>query len=85
MFDTVECKDNCSEASEINCYNCETRDVFLNGVEAQKKHTLQQVIEWGNTYCLNGGKHGRPTNYANVKKWECRKCWAELAKGVEGG
>lgn len=44
------------------------------------KKGRQQVIEWGNTYCLDGKRHGRNTDYANVKKRECRSCWAELQK-----
>ena len=41
----------------------------------------QMVIEAGDTYCLDGVKHGRDTNYANVKKRECRKCWQALKGG----
>ena len=56
--------------------------------EAQKKHTLQQVIEWGNEVCPHQSSDvSQPTlrlHYQqDILKKECDKCWAELVKEVE--
>lgn len=56
--------------------------VVRKAKEAQKKHTLKQVIEWGNEPCphLATLSDGLP-----AAKRHCYQCWAELAKEVENG
>ena len=43
--------------------------------QAEQKHTLKQVIDWGNELCLQ--------HHAGLVKHECEYCWAELEKGAE--
>jgi len=52
--------------------------------KAQHKQDIRDFIEWGDTFCLHGEEHGRDTNYANVRKRECRKCWQSLKQLAEG-
>ncbi len=55
-------------------------------LEADKKAhnaVIREIFEAGDTYCLDGIKHGRDINYGNVKKRECRKCWQALKEGKD--
>ena len=45
-----------------------------------KKAVAEEIMEWGDTFCVKGKEHGRPTNYANVRKRECRLCWQSLKR-----
>ena len=45
---------------------------------------IREIFEAGDTYCLDGKEHGRDTNFANVKKRECRKCWQALKQKYGG-
>lgn len=49
--------------------------------EAQKNHTLKQVIEWGDEDC----PHRMVFETSLQVKRECPDCWAELQKEVESG
>ena len=46
--------------------------------EAQKNHTLKQVIEWGNEECW-----GHTRGNKRVLRRQCGECWAELKKEAE--
>ena len=60
--------------------------------EAQKNHTLKQVIEWGNGECSHP-KHidvivrdpniGGQQYYIEGRRKDCSQCWAELKKEAE--
>ena len=53
---------------------------YLRELEAIAKAQLKRLVEWGDTYCLQGKEHGRASSYANVRKRECRYCWQQLLK-----
>ncbi len=47
-------------------------------LEAQKNHTLKQVIEWGNEPCDSN-------HFFHEHRRDCPLCWAGLLKEVESG
>ena len=54
---------------------CETENEFNERVINEQ---IAIFKEWGDTFCINGKEHGRNSNYANVRKRECRECWKSL-------
>jgi hypothetical protein len=60
-----------------------TRQKALDGNRAkqEKRELVEKIFEGMDTFCLNGKKHGRGTNLANIRKRECRQCFREITKG----
>ena len=60
-----------------NVEDCNTR-FGLIFAKAQHKKTVEWFIEEIERYCVDGKKHGRQSNYASVRKRECRACWQAI-------